>query len=151
MDTDLTRALVQWIVLSIVVWVVSTTMARARILRSFRCWMKKRNDFLGEGVSCQYCLSHWVGLAVTLLYRPALIGPASIHPHWNWLAAIADYLVSAFAVIGLAALIARNLGKTPPDGIHPDIKEWTRVREEVIAIAPEVQPLIELAEQKTRE
>lgn len=114
------QAIFEWLVLSVVVWSVSTTLSRARMLRAARGWVRRRSEFFGEGVTCQYCVSHWVAFVLTLLYRPRILPPAQ----WletAWLVAVVDYLVSAFAVIGLAALLARSLGKTPPDGIHPDL------------------------------
>lgn len=114
------RVVFEWIVLSVVVWTVSTTFARARMLRGLRDWVRRRSDFLGEGVTCQYCVSHWVAFLVTLIYRPRLLSPAQ-WPEIAWLLPIVDYFASAFAVIGLGALIARSIAKTPPEGIHPDL------------------------------
>ncbi len=111
-----------WIALSTIVWLIATTITRARVLRPFRRWVKSRSDYLGEGVSCQYCLSHWVGFAVTAVFRPAFLPMTS----GMW---IVDLLAHAFAIVGLSALIARTIGKTPPDGVlHPD--EEARRREE---------------------
>ncbi|MGE5487600.1 MAG: hypothetical protein ACM3ZB_07250 [bacterium] len=151
MEGNLLRALFEWVVLSVTVWTISTTIARARVFRPIRALVKARSDFFGEGVSCQYCISHWVAFALTLVYRPELL-PAA---HWPvpvapWLVQVVDYFISAFAVIGLAALIARNLGKTPPDGIHPDQKEWDQIRAEAVRLAPEVQPVLTLAEKKVK-
>lgn len=154
MEGNLLRALFEWIVLSVTVWTISTTIARARVFRPLRALVKARSDFFGEGVSCQYCISHWVAFALTLVYRPELL-PAAHWPVWAapwlpWLAPVAEYFISAFAVIGLSALIARNLGKTPPDGIHPDQKEWAQIRAEAVRLAPEVQPVLTLAEKKVK-
>ncbi len=150
-NRDLLHLLTEWLVLSVVVWAVSTTIARARVLRPLRLWVKRRSDYLGEGLSCQYCVSHWVAFLVTLLFQPRLL-PAAVWPASQpWLLPLADYFASAFAIIGLSALIARNLGKTPPDGIHPDQKEWTQVREEVLNIAPEMEPVLQIAEEKLAE
>ncbi len=151
MEGTLVHALFEWIVLSVIVWTVSTTIARARVFRPLRAWVKGRSDFFGEGVSCQYCISHWVAFALTLVYRPHLLEPAYRPASLPWLLPVLDYLVSAFAVIGLGALIARNLGKTPPDGVHPDQKEWGRIREEVVRLAPEMQPVIAMAESNIKE
>lgn len=151
MEGNLVHALFEWVVLSVTVWTVSTTIARARVFRPLRRWVKAHSDFFGEGVSCQYCISHWVAFALTLVYRPELL-PAA---HWPafaapWLLPVIDYFASAFALIGLSALIARTLGKTPPEGVHPDQKEWDEIRAEVVRLAPEVQPLIAVAEKNVK-
>jgi hypothetical protein len=150
-ERDYLHLLIEWIVLSVVVWAASTSIARARVLRPLRAWVKRRSDYLAEGVSCQYCVSHWVAFAATLLFRPQLLPAASWPASLPWLLPIADFFACAFALIGLAALIARNLGKTPPDGIHPDQKEWSRLREEVLHIAPEMEPVIQIAEENIKE
>lgn len=114
------QVLFEWVVLSIVVWSISTTLSRARVLRPLRNWIRRRNDFLGEGITCQYCVSHWVAFAVTLIHRPQVLPPAE-WPQTAWLLPVLDYFTSAFAVIGLGALIARTIAQTPPNGIHPDL------------------------------
>jgi len=53
---------------------------------------------------------------VTALFRPEFLMLSSGVP-------VLDYFAHAFAVIGLSALIARTIGKSPPDGVlHPDEK-----------------------------
>jgi hypothetical protein len=126
-----------WVVLSVIVWVVSTTLTRARVFRPFRRWVKQRSDYFGEGVSCQYCLSHWVGFIVTLLYKPWFIV-------FDTDSAVLNFFGHAFAVIGLAALIARTIGKTPPDGVlHPDEQAE---REAAVRDAMRIQAFLEQKE-----
>lgn len=124
------QVLFEWVVLSVIVWSVSTTFARARVLRAVRNWVRRRSDFFGEGVTCQYCVSHWVAFAVTLIHRPRVLPPAE-WPQVAWLLPVLDYFTSAFAVIGLGALIARTIAKTPPDGVHPDLAAERAAREPV--------------------
>ncbi len=150
MQGGIVQAIFEWIVLSVIVWTVSTTISRARVFRPLRSWVKGRSDFFGEGVSCQYCISHWVAFTLILIYRPHILPPAQWPAALPWLLPVVDYCVSAFAVIGLGALIARTLARTPPDGIHPDQKEWEQIRAEVLRVAPEIQPLIEVAENKVK-
>lgn len=102
-------------------WLIATTIARARVFRPLRTWVKVRSDYLGEGISCQYCISHWVGFFLAAIYRPRFV-----ESPWPLL----DTIISAFIVIGLGALIARTLGKTPPDGVHPDCKAYREVAEQ---------------------
>ncbi len=116
MVTNLLINLYNWVALSVIVWLAATTLARARVLRPLRAWVKERSDYFGEGVSCQYCISHWVGFAVAIAFRPRFLMMTTGFP-------ALDLFAHALAIIGLAALIARTLGKTPPDGLlHPDEK-----------------------------
>lgn len=98
--------------LSAAVWLISTTIARARAFRPLRRAVKARSDYFGEGISCQYCISHWVGFVLCAVYQPRFLVS-------RWPAV--DLAVSAFVVVAVGALIARTIGKTPPDGVlHPD-------------------------------
>jgi hypothetical protein len=105
-------------ILAVADWLIATTIARARVFRPLRTAVLRRSAYLGEGISCQFCISHWVGFALTGIYRPRFI-----QSDWLWI----DLIVSAFMIIGVGALIARNLGKTPSNGVHPDCKPDTVV------------------------
>lgn len=105
----------QWVYLSVIVWIVSTSLARARAFRPFRQWVRSKSAYFGEGVSCQFCISHWVGFILTLLVRPTFLTLGKSVGFYG------SFLTHSFALIGLAALIARTIGKTPPNGVpHPD-------------------------------
>ncbi len=100
------------VLLAIADWLIATTISRARVFRPLRAAVKRRSDYLGEGISCQYCISHWVGFILAAIYQPRLL----ISGFW-----LVDVAVSAFIIIGLGALIARNLGHSADTGIHPDV------------------------------
>lgn len=105
----------QWVYLSVIVWVVSTSLARARAFRPFRQWVRSKSAYVGEGVSCQFCISHWIAFVVVLLVRPTFLTLGRSVGFYGY------FLTHSFALIGLAALIARTIGKTPPNGVpHPD-------------------------------
>jgi len=105
-----------WVYLSVIVWVMSTGLARARVFRPFRKWVKSKSDYFGEGVSCQFCLSHWIGFLVVGVLRPHFLTLGAAQGFYGY------FLPHSFALIGLAAIIARTVGKTPPDGVpHPDV------------------------------
>jgi hypothetical protein len=115
MSPSLSSSLYSWVALAVIVWIVSTTIARARVFRPLRRAVKRRSDYFGEGISCQYCISHWVGLLVVAALRPRFLPFDTPGGFYGY------YLTHSFAVIGLSALIARTIGKTPPDGVpHPD-------------------------------
>lgn len=101
------------VLLAIADWLIATTISRARVLRPLRAAVKRRSDYLGEGISCQYCISHWVGFILAVIYQPRLV--------ISWAGVVVDVIVSAFIIIGLGALIARNLGRSPTEGVHPDV------------------------------
>ncbi len=50
--------------------------------------MKKKNTFLGDLLSCDYCFGHWVAFALVAVYQPKLF--ASWWP--------LDYFLSALVV-----------------------------------------------------
>lgn len=56
------------ILAALTTWVVSTTVARSKLLSPIREWVATWSPTLFEGISCQYCISHWIGLAATLLW-----------------------------------------------------------------------------------
>jgi hypothetical protein len=115
-STDLAVALYTWVSLAVIVWIVATTIARARVFRPLRKAVKRRSDYLGEGISCQYCISHWIGFLTVLVVRPHFLPFDAMGGFYGY------FTTHSFAVIGLAALIARTIGKTPPDGVpHPDV------------------------------
>lgn len=112
---NLPYAIYTWTVLAVIVWIVSTGLARARAFRPFRRWVKSKSDYFGEGVSCQFCLSHWVGFLVVGVSNPHFL-PGELTTGF-----LPHFFGHSFAVIGLAALIARTIGQTPPNGVpHPD-------------------------------
>ncbi len=80
--------------LSIVTASISFTVAEAKLFLSFRDWLKRKNAFFGEMVSCGYCFGHWVAFALVALYRPKLF------EQW-WLF---DYFLTALVIAWFAAL-----------------------------------------------
>lgn len=84
----------QIVLVSLAVATTSMTVTRAIIFSPMRRWVKARNKWLGELVSCPYCFSHWVAFAAVLVVRPTLT--TSWYP--------VDLLISALAVVGLAAM-----------------------------------------------
>lgn len=56
-------------------------------------WVKRKNSFLGELLSCAYCFSHWTAFALVAIYQPKLF------ESW-WLL---DYFLAALVVAWLSA------------------------------------------------
>lgn len=96
--------LYQVTVLAVAVAAVAVTVSKARVFASTREWIAKRNAWLGELVSCSYCTSHWVALALVAIYRPVLVE--------QWI--VVDLLVSLFAMVAIAAIISGVIIKLTP-------------------------------------
>ena len=79
--------------LSFAVASISFTVTESKLFRSFREWVKRKNTFLGELVSCGYCLSHWLAFAFIAIYKPRLF------KSW-WLL---DYFLTALVVAWMSA------------------------------------------------
>lgn len=64
-----------------------------------------RNEHLGKLVSCQLCFGTWVGLALTLVFRPTLVPPAT--PRRGVVRSTFAWLLDAFVV----SLVARVMNE----------------------------------------
>lgn len=48
---------------------ISFTVTESKLFESFRSFVKRKNNFLGELVSCGYCLGHWIAFSIVILYN----------------------------------------------------------------------------------
>jgi hypothetical protein len=64
-----------------------------KLVLPLREWVKKHNSFLGELLSCGYCLGHWFAFALVAIYR------ARLFESW-WLL---DYFLTALVIAWLSA------------------------------------------------
>lgn len=86
----------------------SFTIARTKITAPLRAWVTSHSQWFGNLVGCPYCVSHWLALAGTSVYRPDVAdGPLVADFVLAWLATVA---VSA-AFIGI---ITRAIAPAPP-------------------------------------
>jgi hypothetical protein len=92
--------------LSFVAASISFTVAESRLFLPLREWMKRRNSYLGELLSCGYCLGHWVSFGLVAIYQPKLFNS------W-WLL---DYFLTALVIAWLSAfqwiVLSFLMGKT---------------------------------------
>jgi len=58
-----------------------------------REWVRKRNSYLGELLSCDYCFGHWVAFGLVAIFQPKLF------ESW-WLL---DYFLTALVIAWLGA------------------------------------------------
>ena len=84
------------IILSFAVSAISLTLARSKVFESLRRFTLAQNRWMGELISCPYCLSHWISILLVIVYRPE----TSLHV-WMPL----DIVVSAFVIVGFGSLI----------------------------------------------
>ncbi|UCH92598.1 MAG: DUF1360 domain-containing protein [Candidatus Aminicenantes bacterium] len=82
------------IYLSFVAASISFTITETKIFKPFREWMKKKSAFLGDLLSCGYCLGHWGAFALVAVYQPRLF------ESW-WLL---DYFLSAIVIAWFSGL-----------------------------------------------
>lgn len=80
---------------------LTLTVSRSQLFSPVREWVKKHSKFLGELLTCPYCLSHWVSALIVVAYRPY----REIHSGW----VVGDFLVSMFIIITLSAPLMRWL------------------------------------------
>jgi len=83
----------QIIYLSFVTASVSFTVTEMKIFQSLREWLKKKNSFFGELLSCCYCFSHWVAAILVVIYQAKLFNT------W-WLL---DYFLTVLVVAWLGS------------------------------------------------
>ena len=62
------------IYLSFVTASISFTVTETKLFLPVREWVKKRNAFSGELISCGYCFSLWVAFGLVAIYRLRLFG-----------------------------------------------------------------------------
>lgn len=79
---------------------ISMTIAKSKFFEGIRKYFMARVPIIGEGISCPYCVSHWVALVLTVIYAPE---PLGLSGNWN----LINYFVSMMAIVALAAIPAR--------------------------------------------
>lgn len=89
----LTPVAEQVLYLSFVAASVAFTVTETKLFKPFRETILRKNSFLGELVSCGYCLGHWVAFALAAIYRPR------VFTAWWPL----DYTLTALIIAWLAA------------------------------------------------
>ncbi len=83
--------------LSITCGAISMTISKSKLFVPPRKWIKNRSTFLGGGLACPYCTSHWVALVLMLIYFPRLL-------HCGIIAI--DFCVETMMVVAMASVTA---------------------------------------------
>jgi hypothetical protein len=87
--------IIKIVLLSLACGAMSMTLSKAKISAPFRAWVKKRNPWIGEGLSCPYCTSHWIALILTCIYFPRPVFSGLWFP---------DFFVSLMILVAMSAL-----------------------------------------------
>lgn len=74
---------------------VSFTIARTKVSEPLRTWVAKKNTWLGNLITCPYCVSHWLSFAAVGIYRPYLV--QQVQPF--------DFLVTAMAMVAVSCIV----------------------------------------------
>lgn len=72
---------------------ISYTISIAKIFKNQREWIKSKNSWLGELLSCPYCTSHYVSMAVSPWIFTNIQIPAII-----------NFIITTFCLVAIAAL-----------------------------------------------
>lgn len=112
------EGLYQVVVLALATAAISVTISRAWIFASFRMWVSYHSAWLGELVSCSYCLSHWVAIVLVAIYRPVIIKHL----------VVIDLVVSVFVMVTLAAITGGLVTKLNPFPSRSDEIESERAK-----------------------
>ena len=83
--------------LSVACGAASLVVAKGRVFNGMHEWLAPRFPRLQEMLSCPWCLSHWVSLALVVAYRPLAVTGVPV----------LDYIVAAFVMVALASVAAR--------------------------------------------
>lgn len=94
--------LVRLFLLSVAVGAISMVVTKSPLLNKFHSWVEKRSPFLEEMLSCPWCTSHWVAGFFVVVF-----GPIHLERTANWTLVPLDYIVSIFAVVGLASVTSK--------------------------------------------
>lgn len=84
--------------LGIATGAISMVVSRSAILNAFHAWVEKRSVFLEDLLSCPWCVSHWIALIFTIIYRPLIVT--------SWFVPV-DYFVTVMVMTVIAAITAR--------------------------------------------
>jgi len=102
------NGLVEVIILSLATTAISVTISKSDVFASIREHIFRISNWLGELVSCSYCLSHWVAIVFVAIYQPVIIQ--------KWF--IVDLLVSMFSIVTISAILSGTIIKMKAFGNH---------------------------------
>lgn len=94
------------IVLALAIAAVACTVSLAKISAPVRVWVARRDgrawEWIGQLLGCPYCVTHWLAIGATAIYRPRLVD--------LWLPL--DLLVTAFAIVAISMVFVLVVRRT---------------------------------------
>lgn len=90
----------QLLAVSLIVMGLSHTIARERICEPLRARLGGKDTWLGYMVSCPYCVSHWIALALVPITGTFVVDVA---PRFGPITGVLRWLLSSLLVAVLAA------------------------------------------------
>lgn len=83
------------VIVALAVAAVSFTIAKTKVTAGLRTFVLRRSAYLGAGISCPYCVSHWITLAAVITFKnDVMLLPG--HGIFSW-------MVSWGAIVGASA------------------------------------------------
>lgn len=85
---------------ALAVWRISYMLVNedgpAKVFERFRVWVAPRSEFLSSLFDCIYCMSIWVGIAMTILYaiNPSVLFYVSLPFIFSAVSIFIDYWMS---------------------------------------------------------
>ena len=86
---------------------ISVTIGQSKLFAPFRAWAKSKWQFVGELLSCPYCLGHWVAVIMVMefSYHRGVYSYGITQAEWFGL------ITWWLAITGLSALISGAIGR----------------------------------------
>lgn len=86
------------IFLSFICASISFTVTETKLFEKMREWLKKKNKFLGELISCGYCFGHWTAFGLVAVLAAAAKNPGGMLSFSPGVWQIADYFLTALVI-----------------------------------------------------
>lgn len=116
-----------FIIVSLATVAIAYTISRTHIFEYLRWWIEDKaqqsnSEFwvhLDTFIKCPYCVSHWIALILVLVFNLQVIDSGDA-----WYQDVVDYVVTAFAVVGLATIFGYVVHRSyipvvPRPGVKP--------------------------------
>jgi hypothetical protein len=101
----------QLVLLSIACGAISMTVSKSKVFLPVRRWIKSWSVFLGEGLACPYCTSHWVAFILMLIYFPRVLHSG---------VTVIDFCVETMVVVAMASMTAWVVYSAYAAMTHPE-------------------------------
>jgi hypothetical protein len=99
------------LVVAFAVSAVSYTIAKTKVAAGLRNLVKRHSTWAGTGISCPYCVSHWIAAAAVITFnRDVLL----IQGH-----GIFGYLATWGAIVAVSAMSFGQIGKAVQPSLSP--------------------------------